>query len=114
MGRGIYRALHDAAAGRFLADRWQRVVDATEHFLDRWGAEAIHSGWSIYDVFGCHNTAPAGRFDCMGLVLLLDRCEVVAIDPDGADLVTASGARQRFYRRALPPDTVVLWQLARQ
>ena len=48
------------------------------------------------------------RFDAMGLVLLLDRCEVVGIDPDGADLVTAGGARQRFRRRPLPPGTVSL------
>jgi hypothetical protein len=47
----------------------------------------------------------------MGLVLLLDRCAIVAIDPDGADLVTAGGGRQRFYRRPLPPGTVSLWRL---
>ena len=48
----------------------------------------------------------------MGLVLLLDRCKVMAIDPDGADLVTVTAARQRFYRRPMPPGTVALWQLA--
>ena len=64
-------------------------------------------------MFGCHNTAPAARFNCMGLVLLLDRREVVAIDPDGAELVTATGAHQRFRRRPLPPGTVSLWQLGR-
>ena len=47
----------------------------------------------------------------MGLVLLLDRCKVAAIDRDGADLVTVSGGHQRFCRRLLPPDTVALWQL---
>ncbi len=34
---------------------------------------------------------------------LLDRREVVAIDPDGADLVTVTGARQRFRRRSCRP-----------
>ena len=80
-------------------------------FLDRWGAEAIRCGWSDLDVFGCHQNVPTARFDCMGLVLLLDRCEIVAIDLDGADLVTASGARQRFRRRPLPTETVPLWAL---
>ena len=56
----------------------------------------------------------AARFDCMGLVMLLDRCEIAAIDPDGADLVTVAGAYQRFRRRRLPPGTVSLWELARQ
>ena len=49
----------------------------------------------------------------MGLAMLLNRCEVVAIDPDGADVVTVTGARQRFRRRPLPPGTVPLWELAR-
>ena len=47
----------------------------------------------------------------MGLLMLLERCEVVAIDQDGADLMAVSGARQRFYRRLLPPGTVSLWRL---
>ena len=95
----------------FSPDRWRRVVDATGIFLDRWGDEVIRCSWSDLDVFGCHDTAPTARFDCMGLMLLLDRCEIVAIDQDGADLVTASGARQRFRRRPLPPGTVLLWEL---
>jgi hypothetical protein len=95
----------------FRPDRWQQIVDATGAFLDRWAGAAIRCGWSALDVFGCHDTAPAARFDCMGLMLLLDRCKVVAIDRDGADLVTASGARQRFYRRPLPLGTVSLWEL---
>ena len=82
-------------------------------FLDRWGAEAICCGWDTLDVFGCHQEAPAARFDCMGLVMLLNRCEILAIDERGADLVTASGARQRFRRRPLPLGTVSLWELAR-
>ena len=65
-------------------------------------------------MFGCHQEAPAARFDCMGLVLSLDRREVVAIDPDGADLMTVTGVRQRFRRRKLPPGTVPLWQLAQR
>ena len=48
----------------------------------------------------------------MGLVLLLDRCEVVGIDERGADLIAATGAQQRFRRRPLPVGTVSLWQLA--
>ena len=95
----------------FSPKRWRRVVDAAGMFLDRWGAEAIRCGWSDLDVFGCHQNAPTARFDCMGLILLLDRCEIVAIDLNGADIVTASGAHQRFRRRPLPTETVPLWGL---
>jgi hypothetical protein len=95
----------------FSLGRWQRVVDAAGVFLDSWAGTAIACGWSDLDVFGCDPTRPDARFDCMGLVLLLDRCEVVAVDEQGADLMTATGARQRFRRRPLPAATVPLWQL---
>src|SRR4051812_35503850 len=98
----------------FWPERWQRIIDATGAFLDRWAGEMLRCGWSNLDVFGCDPGAPAARFDCMGLVLLLDRCEVEAIDRDGADLVMVTGERQRFRRRPLPPGTVSLWQLARR
>jgi hypothetical protein len=95
----------------FRPDRWQRIIEVTGVFLDRWAGEAIRCGWSDLDVFGCDPTAPTARFDCMGLVLLLDRCEIVVIDRDGAELITVTGARQRFYRRPMPPGTVSLWEL---
>ncbi len=48
-----------------------------------------------------------------GLVLLLDRCEVVGVNEHGADVVTNTDVRQCFYRRPLPRGTVSLWELAR-
>jgi hypothetical protein len=95
----------------FSEARWNQIIDATDRFLGGWGAEAIRCGWSDLDVFGCHPDRPSARFDAMGLVLLLDRCKVVGVDQDGADLVTASGARQRFRRRPLAQGTVALWHL---
>src|SRR3954453_435300 len=97
----------------FSAERWDRLVRATGKFLALWAREAVRCGWSDLDVFGCDPDAPAARFDCMGLVVLLHRCEVVAIDCNGADVVTVTGARQRFRRRPVPPGTVSLWQLRR-
>ena len=96
----------------FSPERWSRIVDATGAFLDHWAAEAIRCCWSELDVFGANPDRPDARFDAMGLVLLLDRAEVVSIDCDGADLVAATGARQRYRRRPLPADTVSLWDLA--
>ena len=100
------------ASTGFSQARWNRIIDATDRFLGSWADEAIGCGWNDLDAFGCHPDRPTARFDCMGLVLLLDLCEVVGIDPDGADLVTASVARQRFSRRPMPPGTGALWQLA--
>jgi len=97
----------------FSSERWARIVDAAGVFLDRWAADAIRCGWSDLDTFGCDRDRPDARFDAMGLVLLLDRMEVVGIDPDGADLVTETGTRQRYRRRPLPANTVSLWALGR-
>jgi hypothetical protein len=100
----------------FSAERWQRIIDAANSFLDRWAETAIACGWGELDAFGCDEAAPDRRFDCMGVVLLLDRCRIAAVDETGADLVTTTGgdAQQRFRRRPLPMGTVPLWQLVRR
>jgi hypothetical protein len=96
----------------FSPERWARIVDAAGVFIDRWAAVASESGWSDLDAFGCNPGRPDARFDAMGLVLLLDRFEIVGIDEAGADLIaTAGGAKLRFRRRPLPDDTVSLWAL---
>ena len=97
----------------FSPERWRRIVDATGVFLDRWAAEASKCGWSDLDVFGCDAAAPDKRFDCMGLVLLLDRWEVSSVDEAGADLTTETGTLLRYRRRPLPVGTVSLWQLVK-
>src|SRR5438874_3552914 len=83
----------------FSTERWHRIVDAAGGFLDRWAAEAIASGWSELDLFGCDPNRPESRFDCMGLLMLLDRMEIIGIDAGGADLRSHTGAMQRYRRR---------------
>jgi hypothetical protein len=120
-GAGVLRAWAEGyaalcampAPAGFSPERWQRIVVAAGKFLDRWAAKAIAYGWSDLDVFGCDSAAPDRRFDCMGLVLLLDRWEVSGVDEAGADLVTETGAPLRYRRRPLPGHTVSLWQLVK-
>ncbi len=98
----------------FSPERWFRIVEAAGVFIDRFAGVAIECGWSDLDVFGCDPDRPDARFDCMGLVMLLERMEVVGIDPEGADLIaTAGGAKLRFRRRPLPQNTISLWDLNR-
>jgi len=98
----------------FSDRRWQRIIDSAGRFLDRWAGVASACGWSDLDIFGCHPDRPDARFDCMGIVLLLDRCEVVGVDEAGADVVTNTGFPQRFSRRPLPAATISLWQLVKK
>ena len=109
------RDLPSAPPAGFSDQRWVRIVGRVDDFLDRWAETAIDLGWTTLDVFGCDEAAPDRRFDCMGLVLLLDRCRIVGIDAAGADLASTIGdARQRFRRRPMPPGTVPLWQLVQR
>ena len=61
------------------------LADA-ERFLSRWGAVAHSLGWTTLDLFGVHPIAPAARFDLMGLTLLLQGGEVVALTEHGATI----------------------------
>jgi hypothetical protein len=98
----------------FAPERWRRIIDATGTFIDRWAARASECGWSDLDVFGVDPNRPDARFDCMGLVMLLARVEIIGIDEHGADLVTQTGATQRYRRRPLPTATVPLWALVKR
>jgi hypothetical protein len=95
------RLLCSDPPGDFDPVRWRRVVDAGLIFADKWAADAYRLGWTADDVFGLHPVAPAARHDCKGIAWLLDRGRVVAIDVAGADIVTAQGSKQRFYRNVI-------------
>jgi len=55
---------------------------------------------------------PNARFDCMGLLLLLDRAEVIGIDDQGADLRHDDGSPTAI--SAASSAGVSPWDLARQ
>jgi hypothetical protein len=94
------KILCGGAPGDFEPTRWARVLDGGLIFADVWGRKAQALGWSAEDVFGLHSIAPAARNDVKGLAwLLANGSRVVAIDADGADIVTTQGAKQRYYRR---------------
>jgi hypothetical protein len=97
----------------FSPERWCRIIDAAGVFLDRWAVRAAELGWCDVEIFGCDADAPAARLDQMGLVVLLERMHVVAIDETGADLLSNIGdVRQRYRRRPISPHAVRLWDLA--
>ena len=67
--------------------RWQRAVEDGRRFLAQWGEQAEALGWTARDLFGLHDV-PANphptyqrlsRYDCTGLIWLLQGCPVVAL-----------------------------------
>jgi hypothetical protein len=78
--------------------RWQLLVDDTEIFLTRWGKAAHLLGWTAIDLFGVHPTAPAARFDVMGLLPLLGGANVAALTTDEARMLRPSKGMLTFRR----------------
>jgi hypothetical protein len=77
----------------------QRVLDAALTFADQWSGKALALGWDVNDVFGLHPASPCAGDDCRALAWLLAHgAKVVAIFADGADIVAADGAGQRYHR----------------
>lgn len=91
-------------------DRWEAVFSDAENFLSRWGAAAHALGWTALDLFGVHPTAPASRFDLMGLFLLVQGGTVIALTTDGATLRCKTGAVLN-YRRCMESDSVLISEL---
>jgi hypothetical protein len=81
-------------------DRWNEVLSDAEIFLSRWGSAAHSLGWTALDLFGVHPTAPAVRFDVMGLMLLTQGGAVVALTADAATVRRGSSAALSYQRPA--------------
>ena len=110
---GVVKLLTMPAPAPFSDDRWQALQDDAHNFLRTWGAQAHGFDWTNLDTFAIHRHAPQARLDAMGLVPLLDGCQVVALTEDGAVLVTRSGARQTFRRHQaiVVAELCMIWDL---
>ena len=88
-------------------ERWQTALSDADDFLTRWGTTADSMGWRPIDLFGVHPSAPAYRFDVMGLLLLIQGGSVVALTAEGATLRRLTGA-VLTYRRKDMQDAVMI------
>ena len=94
------RLLCGAPPRGFEPRRWAGVVQGASIFAEQWAAQAFRLGWPAQEMFGLDEIQPARRHDRKGVAwLLTDGKRVVALDAGGADIETARGVKQRFYRR---------------
>ena len=96
---------------RFLALWWRGLIRDADLFLATWGSQAADLGWTTLDLFGVHPKAPAARYSCMGLLLLLRGGRVVALTASTAVIEQLSGARLTYTRRPPEAEGVPLWEL---
>ncbi len=93
-------------------EKWKTLQEDALRFLREWAAQAQRLGWDALDLFGVHPTAPAARFNYMGLVPLLKGRPVVVITDDSAAIKAASIGTLTFRRRAAPPvEQCLVWKL---
>jgi hypothetical protein len=91
--------------------RWLQLQEDANRFVDQWGRQAAALGWSGLDIFGCHPTRPADRYDAMGLVWMIVDAEVVAMGAELAQLRKASGTLQRVWKCAVDRRRTLPWNL---
>jgi hypothetical protein len=89
-------------------ERWRQCVKDGSRFLAKWGEQAEAMGWTSADLFGLH-TPPAkphssysrlSRYDCTGLVWLLQGREVVALTETTASIRNPNTGNVTVYRKA--------------
>ncbi len=83
--------------------RWQTLRENTYHFLRDHAANAHRLGWTAHDLFGVHPEKPWARFNCMGLVPLLNGARVTALSDTEAVIEKPNGARLTYHRRGVAP-----------
>ena len=94
------------------AERWETLREDAYHFLRDWAAQAHELGWTALDLFGVHPEKPWVRFDCMGLLLILNGGRVTALSDTEATIEKPNGAWVTFRRRGQVPDEACLiWEL---
>ncbi len=110
--QGVADLLAMAYPASCPAARWEGLREDSYTFLRDHAALAHGLGWTALDLFGVHPEKPQVRFDCMGLVPLLNKAKVTALSDIEAVIEKPNGARVTFRRRGQVPDeTCLIWEL---
>src|SRR5262245_23809728 len=95
----VFESLERRCPEYVEAWRWQQAVDDGRRFLGQWGDQAAALGWTSTDLFALHeppvDAHPSydrlGRFDCLGLVWVLEGRPVTMLSSESALIKTTTG-----------------------
>jgi hypothetical protein len=93
------------------ADRWQQCIIDAQRFLASWGDNALAHGRTADELFGLHEPPEKphpsyhrlSRYDCTGLIWLLQGRRVVALTADTAALQNPATGNITTYRKVHKP-----------
>jgi hypothetical protein len=102
----VFGALQRHCPAHVDVGRWQQCLDDGHHFLWVWGGQAEALGWTAADLFKLHPVPSAphptysrlSRYDCTGLIWLLQGRRVVALTESAAAIRNPTG-NITVYRR---------------
>ena len=95
---GLARLQSMRAPPDITPQRWRGIQDAAGVFADRWARQAHSLGWSVQEVFGCHQAAPSKRFDHQGLLWAMSDPASTLVELT-SDLATFQVGRNRVTQR---------------
>jgi hypothetical protein len=96
----VFTVLRKRCPAHIEPVRWRQVIEDGERFLAEWGDQAKALGWTSRDLFGLHEVPATphptyqrlSRYDCTGLVWLLQGCPVVALTEETAAIKMRTGS----------------------
>lgn len=89
--------------------KWRTLFQDAVSFLNLWADDAVRLGWSALDAFGGNPDPAHGRYDRLGLVILLAGRPIQCLDSDCAYI--GKDSLPTVYRRALrAAGGVPVWQ----
>jgi len=91
-------------------ERWRQALADTDAFLSEWGEQAEALGWTARDLFGLHEVPPnphpsyrrLSRYDCTGLIWLLQGRPVVALTEATAAIRMPTGSITTYRKHGKP------------
>ena len=94
-----FSALEARCPDHVPVERWEQAVEAAKRFLAKWGTQAEALGWKSADLFGLaplpERPHPSyrrlSRYDCTGLIWLLQGRPVVALTEATAAIENPTG-----------------------
>jgi hypothetical protein len=106
----VFSALCERCPTHVESARWQQALQDGRRFLAEWGEQAEALGWTARDLFGLHevpaNPHPTyqrlSRYDCTGLIWLLQGCPVVALTGETAAIKMPTGSVTTYRRHNKP------------
>lgn len=106
----VFAVLRKRCPAHIELVRWRQAMEDGERFLAEWGDQAEALGWTASDLFGLHeapvNPHPTyqrlSRYDCTGLIWLLQECPIVALTQETAAIKMPTGSITTYRRHNKP------------